>query len=246
MREHVTEEGRLNIDLTYRLSEPQMPAAEAAYDRLWQFASVLTRANLPIESWHPVASNKKATLRNTAFDANGPTSAAIAVAKRSKLSSGPIARSISVWNGLYENGGAMLSDQHVIDHHLCVVKLEVDGIDAFRNFATVVELVSEAVHIWSASSVQVGPFKYFFEQKVFELRPGAGWMLYLPRVVAGRQVPEAGRLIPVMDGNQQTGTIIASVVEGPFSAANPDHVKVANAIEVRLAEQDLLPLFVEL
>jgi len=59
-------------------------------------------------------------------------------------------------------------------------------------------------------------------------------------------VPEARELIPVMDDRQQRGTIIVSVIDEPFSADNPEHVKVANAIEVRLVDQDLLPLFSEL
>jgi GTP-sensing pleiotropic transcriptional regulator CodY len=61
-----------------------------------------------------------------------------------------------------------------------------------------------------------------------------------------QQVPEARDLIPVMDGKKRIGTLIVSVVDEPFSASNPEHVKIANAIEERLVDQDLLPLFTEL
>lgn len=60
------------------------------------------------------------------------------------------------------------------------------------------------------------------------------------------QVPEAGALIPVMDGKKPKGTIIVSVADEAFSADNPEHVKVANAIEMRLADQGLLPQFTDL
>ncbi|NYH17885.1 Imm52 family immunity protein [Paraburkholderia bryophila] len=203
MQTLVSEEHSLNIELTYRLAEPQLPAIEDAYGRLWRFASVLTRAGLPIEKWHPVTSNKKATLRNIAFDANGPTSAAIAVANRSRRAGRHIARSLSVWNGIYEDGGAILCDAHVINRQLCCLDLKVFDIAAFQHFATVVDLVSEAARIWSASSVQVGPSGYFFDHKAFEKRPGVGWMLYLPRVLTAPPLPEAPALIPVIDGEHQ-------------------------------------------
>lgn len=44
---------------------------------------------------------------------------------------------------------------------------------------------------------------------------------------------------------KQLGTIIVSVTEEPFSGVNPEHVKVANSIEVRLVDQDL-PRFTDL
>ncbi|MEG1324979.1 MAG: Imm52 family immunity protein, partial [Janthinobacterium sp.] len=82
-------------------------------------------------------------------------------------------------------------------------------------------------------------------------RPGVGWMLYLPRVLTTQQVPEARALVPVMaTGEQgkdrQIGTIIVSVTDEPFNDENPEHVKIANAIEIRLVDQDLLPRYVDI
>jgi hypothetical protein len=71
-------------------------------------------------------------------------------------------------------------------------------------------------------------------------------MLYLPKVLTVQQVPEAGALIPVMDGKKQRGTVVVSVADEPFSSDNPEHVKIANQIEVRLVDQDLLPRYSEL
>lgn len=47
------------------------------------------------------------------------------------------------------------------------------------------------------------------------------------------------------DGKQQ-GTIIVSVTDSVFNVNNRDDVKAANDIEIRLADQDLLPRFVDL
>jgi hypothetical protein len=235
----------LNIDVTYRVAAPQLPTIESEYDRLWQFANVLTRAGLPVDRWYPAADTEKASLLNAAFDANGPTSAAIAMAKNSALSNGTSVRSLGVWNGLEGDGGAAFSDSQGIDS-VCSVTFQMKGIVGFQQTTLVADVVSEAARIWSASSVQVGPFKYFSQQQVFAKRPGAGWMLYLPRVFTAQQVPEARDLIPVVDGKQRIGTLIVSVLDEPFSASNPEHVKIANAIEERLVDQDLLPLFTEL
>jgi GTP-sensing pleiotropic transcriptional regulator CodY len=72
-------------------------------------------------------------------------------------------------------------------------------------------------------------------------------MLYLPRVLTVQQVPEARALVPVMGADKkQLGTIIISVTDEPFSEENPEHVKIANAIEIRLVDQDLLPRYSEL
>lgn len=74
-----------------------------------------------------------------------------------------------------------------------------------------------------------------------------GWMLYLPQVLTARQIPEARALVPVLGADEkQIGTVIASVTDEPFSDENPEHVRIANAIEIRLVDQDLLPRYAEL
>jgi hypothetical protein len=53
--------------------------------------------------------------------------------------------------------------------------------------------------------------------------------------------------VPVLGADKkQTGTIIVSVTDEPFSDQKPEHVKIANAIEIRLVDQDLLPRFADL
>ena len=86
----------------------------------------------------------------------------------------------------------------------------------------------------------------YYEHRTFKDRPGVGWMLYLPRELTVQQVPEARALVPVMEQadkgrERQVGTIVVSVTDAPFSDQDPEHVRIANAIETRLADQDLLP-----
>ena len=66
-------------------------------------------------------------------------------------------------------------------------------------------------------------------------------MIYLPKPITREQLPEAADLVPVTKNGKQQGTIVVSVSAGPFSIENPEHIEIANAIELRLADQDLLP-----
>ena len=66
-------------------------------------------------------------------------------------------------------------------------------------------------------------------------------MLYLPSAITREKLLEAAELVPVMEGKKQKGTIIVSVADNVFSIDNPDHVRIANTIEIQLADQDLLP-----
>nr|WP_256505738.1 Imm52 family immunity protein [Cupriavidus sp. WGlv3] len=81
----------------------------------------------------------------------------------------------------------------------------------------------------------------------FSDRPAVGWMLYLPMLLTEQQIPEARALISVPDeDNKRVGTIVVSVTDTPFSGTDPEHVRAANAIEVRLVDQDLLPRYIDL
>ncbi|WP_259281644.1 immunity 52 family protein [Atlantibacter hermannii] len=82
-------------------------------------------------------------------------------------------------------------------------------------------------------------------KKVFPDRISCGWMLYVPHVLLPELIPEAARVIPVMDGKQQKGTIVVSTEE-IFDGNNKEHVGKANDIEIKLLDLGLLPLMTEL
>ncbi|WP_198046502.1 Imm52 family immunity protein, partial [Cupriavidus taiwanensis] len=108
-----------------------------------------------------------------------------------------------------------------------------------------VYVVEQAAVIWSPLLITAHAQSYM-TKKVFRDRPGVGNMIYLPRSATQGEVPEAGALVPVIREQCQIGTIIISVVDQVFSDLIPDHVRVANSIEVRLVDQDLLPRYADL
>lgn len=80
--------------------------------------------------------------------------------------------------------------------------------------------------------------------RIHDDRPGVGWMIYLPLILSVPQVPEARALVPVRDQDDRPlGTIVVSVVDGAFSETDPEHLRIAQAIETRLVDQDFLPRY---
>lgn len=82
-------------------------------------------------------------------------------------------------------------------------------------------------------------------KKVFPDRISCGWMLFIPAIILPHLIPEAARVVPVMKGNRQTGTIVVSTDE-IFDGNNIEHIRKANDIEIRLLDLGLLPLMTEL
>ena len=82
-------------------------------------------------------------------------------------------------------------------------------------------------------------------RNVFPDRLAVGWMLYIPHIVLTELIPEADRIVPVMDGEKQKGTIVVSTEE-VFDGSNKDHICKANDIEIKLLDLGLLPLMTEL
>ncbi|ATD59198.1 hypothetical protein CNX70_02575 [Janthinobacterium svalbardensis] len=186
------------------------------------------------------------------FDASGELTTAAEAVLEAEFK-GETSRFLSAWNGELGDGeGATMalgfSDGdwpartfRISDHGQGARRLGIDGVK---------ELLSIIAGSLRPVLITVARNDYF-EKQVFKDRPGVGWMLYLPRVLTTQQVPEARALVPVMaTGEQgkdkQIGTIIVSVTDEPFNDENPEHVKIANAIEIRLVDQDLLPRYVDI
>ncbi|TDV26689.1 immunity protein 52 of polymorphic toxin system [Paraburkholderia caballeronis] len=201
-------------------------------------------------SWYLSADSIDEALQRPMYANSEPSTVAIAALTAEYNGRLNDPKSIYCWNGKQSaDGNALISvsfDTGTSSSFL-EISLGERGLDSSRLglYKSVAEIVSEVVLVYNASYVTFGPRAYQ-EQQVFEDRPGASWMLYLPHALTMSQIPEARALIPVMrDGNQQ-GTIIVSVTDAVFDVNNHDHVKTANDIEIRLADHDLLPRFVDL
>ena len=232
------------LELQYR-REGALPTVEAQLDELFRFATVIRDYSPLLAHWFLPGKSKEDALRYEAFNEGGINAPALAVLQASKTEQD--LRSISLWNGADGRGedAALMSRCNVLgrpDSFSFSLKLE----PKVNDWKIAAKWIEAAVGIWPALFATFAPL-WHKEHRVFKDRPGVGWMLYLPRVLTVQQVPEARALVPVLDAdNKQTGTIVVSVTDDAYSDDNPEHLKIAQAIEIRLVDQDLLPRYAEL
>ncbi|VBT21791.1 LysR family transcriptional regulator [Burkholderia pseudomallei] len=239
----------MDTSLIFRLPNQSLPSEEEQLRDLWKVALLLEPCGLPLTKWYPPADTPEHSLLNEAFDANGPTTAALAILRtEEQANSVEGLRIAGVWNGKEDDGAAVMTSSlsAVEGNPICSFKLSTKRVEAFHNKEQVLAVLKGLLEIWPALTMEFGPYKYFSMQQTFPNKPGAGWMLYLPRAIEANQLPEAHELVRVMDGRKQRGTIVVSIADEAFSAENVEHVKAANAIEVRLADQGLLPRYADL
>ncbi|MBT0962607.1 immunity 52 family protein [Denitromonas iodatirespirans] len=234
----------------FKIDLEHPPTLEDDLAALFRLRQHLSQFSPKLSEWFLGGNTKEEAFLYSAFDENGPTTALMAVLKekiRQEKDMLPPMRSVGLWNGEEQVEGASMG----LFFRQTKEPSQVDFGTRLRDFLTYPNVLSttrKMTEIWQPLFVSVEPVFY---DPVFKDRPGVGWMLYLPRVLTVQQVPEARALVPVLSQDEsgkerQTGTIIVSVTDEPFSDQNPEHVKIANAIEIRLVDQDLLPRFADL
>ncbi|URN97480.1 immunity 52 family protein [Leclercia adecarboxylata] len=113
-------------------------------------------------------------------------------------------------------------------------------------FSRFISFVSQLALSFDCSYMSIDSNGYnLLERNVFPERLAVGWMLYIPHILLTELIPEAARVVPVMDGEKQKGTIIVSTEE-IFDGNNKEHIGKANDIEIKLLDLGLLPLMTEL
>lgn len=201
------------------------------------------------KEWFLMGDTETEALLYSAFDTTGQLTPAAEAVLETKFK-GDDVRYLAVWNGTSaERDGASFNLMfHNEDWPAWNFRINYgEGLHRLGGLDGVVGLLSTIASTLRPAYITVARNEYF-EKQVFQDRPGVGWMLYLPRVLTHKEVPEARALVPVIgkseSGNdEQIGTIIVSVTDEVFSDENPEHVKISNAIEIRLVDQDLIPTF---
>jgi len=231
--------------------KPDVEQSDYAFHlkRLWPIIEALASKDQRLGNWFLKGETEEEARLYPVYESNAtPSTAVLAVLRERYRGEEQLAKTIGIWNGqTIKRDGAALSLGIDRSSMPCDFDLSVgeENVASSRlgNFDSVAHIVAAIVGAYGPAYVTVGPRKYAAKQ-VFDDKPGAGWMIYLPKVITAQQVPEARALIPVPQaGRKQTGTIIVSVTDAVFSVSNPEHLEVANRIEIRLVDQDLLPRY---
>lgn len=233
----------------FRIDLTNPPGLDDDLAKLFEFRQHLRQLSPKLAEWFLGGDTKEEALLYSAFDESGPTTsiAAVLQEKYRKKKSNIISRPIGLWNGEEGLEGATMGQLYRQVKEPSLIHFETEIAD-FLEYSKVLSTTRKIVEIWSPLFASVEPVFY---DPVFKDRPSVGWMLYLPRMLTAQQIPEARALVPVIGKDakgkdKQLGTIIVSVIDEPFSDQNPEHVKIANAIEIRLVDQDLLPRYADL
>jgi len=225
---------------------------ETHLKRLWPVVELLASKDDRLGEWYLTGYTEDEALLYPAFEKNGvPSTALLAVLGTKYQTRKNRAKVIGLWNGRNDSAdGATLKLSIDTDPLPSEVAIDLpnarsEGV-GLADSSAILDIVSLLALTYKPVVAAVAPLDYF-GKKVFDDRLGVGWMLYLPKIITMQQVPEARALIPIPDtGKQQTGTIIVSVTDAVFSLDNPEHIEIANRIEIRLVDQDLLPAYAEL
>lgn len=213
----------------------------AIVDILAAQSPLMERAN-----WHLKGDTLEEALLYRAFDDEGlPSTAAIAVLTEEYRGKKSNVSHAAIWNGRTDRHEGASISCHVSDAKVLpdTLSIRIGSPACYGAVNDLADVIRAVVATFSPSVIEASPKRYF-EKQVFDDKPGVGWMLYLPRVITAQDVPEARALIPVPQaGRKQAGTIIVSVTDAVFSVDNPEHVEIANRIEIRLVDQDLLPRY---
>jgi hypothetical protein len=236
----------MDIRLQFRdelLTSTDFPAI---LTRIHHVAAAMASIDPRFADWYAQGDSREEAHMYRAFE-NGQPSAALVAVLRHRYANDSSFTSVGLWDGDEDpDAGATLAcligDKFLPDSF--EVSLYNDAV--FGELKSMEVIVLAAIEAFAPAYVAVAPHAYA-EKQVFDDKLGVGWMLYLPTVITTQQVPEARALIPVhAAGKQQTGTLIVSVTDTVFSIDNPEHIEIANRIEIRLVDQDLLPRYADL
>jgi hypothetical protein len=219
---------------------------EEALSRIHVVTTGLAEIDQKFNRWYARGKSRDEALLYPAFEDGAPSTAILAVLKH-KFAADPTTTYVALWDGNEgDTRGATLACHLNEAGVYNSFELSLADSAILSNLDAVLKIVGSVVKAFNPAYVTVSPRSYVAKQ-VFDDKPGVGWMLYLPTVITQQQVPEAREIVPVPEaGKAQTGTIVVSITDAPFSMKNPEHIETANRIEVRLVDQDLLPAFTDL
>ncbi|OWY27396.1 Imm52 family immunity protein [Herbaspirillum robiniae] len=196
------------------------------------------------KEWLVATGDRDGSFRYPAFENDKPSTALLAYYnEQNRGKAADDARHITLWNGQLERGlGASFTDQY--NHKRSEpenISLAVHDIGRWKNWEAAADVIKTSVNLYKPRAMFIQPARY---EPVFLDKPSVGWMLYLPRVLTPSEVPEARHLEPVLDADgKRLGTIVISITDGILDVNNPEHINLAHDIEIRLADQDLLPRY---
>jgi hypothetical protein len=240
------------VSVFHAEAESPLMAPEGVADLMRPWAAWLGAKDEQLAHWYLGGKSLDDALQYEAFaeGANGHTAVLAVLNAQRKKSKPNDGTDVFLWNGedSPETGASMVVNVYT-GPFPSRATLKLGGSPSeprIGDYKSTAEFLALMVCSTHAECAFVYDQAGYGNRQTFEDRPGVGWMLYLPRVLAPTDVPEARALIPVTEDNGRRGTIIVSVTDAVFDDRNTEHLKVARDIETRLVSNDWLPTWTQL
>ncbi|AWV26913.1 hypothetical protein CD187_12025 [Citrobacter youngae] len=240
----------MNIDLSINL-DYRVDADDIEFDDIADHFNYLSSefgSLLSIQpDWYETGYSRKQALEHVAFNKNGITEDTYQKWLKRYVKDDPLFVE-SVWDGKDDDCSSGISYRKMFfdEKNRVVVNSELNIPSNELTVAKIFNLITRIANKFTCSHISIETKGYTLHGlNVFPDRLSSGWMLYIPHVVLPELIPEAARIIPVMDGNKQKGTIVVSTEE-IFDGNKKEHIEKANDIEIKLLDLGLLPLMTEL
>ncbi|ENG4208694.1 immunity 52 family protein [Salmonella enterica subsp. enterica] len=198
------------------------------------------------QDWYETGYSKKQALSHIAF-------------KDGNISNGTLAK----WRELYKKDYPLFIDsvwdgKSDYSSDICYRKMFYDDINRVNvelnfvsqntaiNMNDIIYFVLQLACYFDCSYINIESKGYrFLSKNVFPDRLSVGWMLYSPSIILPELIPQAAKVIPVIDGENRKGTIVVSTEEF-FDGSKKEHIIRSNNLEIRLLDLGLLPLLAEI
>ena len=237
---------RFNTEINAHFEREKDIDVDVALKDIYEVACNVDKLLKRKRTWYFTGHSKKDALTKVAFDDSGPTTAAYEKVTRNYKKNKPLVTE-GVWDGGSDGNACAISHymMKICNPRKGSIVIEMD--EAVENLESMFSMVKFLVASRKKTFIAVDSKGYCLHRRcVFPDRLYVGWMLYIPALVLPELVPEAARILPVLnEEGKQKGTIIVSTEE-VFDGSKKEHIEKSNDIEIRLLDLGLLPLMTEI
>lgn len=214
-------------------------------NELYKSAQVVKNLTRQDQIWYLTGHSKKEASKYIVFSGDEVNQNIIDIFHRHYKKNHPLVNE-SIWNGQPDGFACAISHFMKFIDNPRKLNLIIDMDQRLSNTVDMIDSLLLLAKGKGKSWIKVDSKGYWLhDRNVFPDRIYVGWMLYIPYVLLPKLIPEAARIVPVIEGGKQIGTIVVSTEE-IFDGSNKEHIGKANDIEIKLLDLGLLPLMTEL
>ncbi|MGR7525724.1 Imm52 family immunity protein [Klebsiella aerogenes] len=236
---------RISVNSYYE--DTKTPGVELCLDELFYVSKLIDVLLGTKKRWYEQGYSRKKALEHIVFNHNKAENDVIDRWRNKIKKDYPLIVE-GVWDGEVDNNICSINymKKHIENTKKTNININITCNESEVNTNKVVEFLTSLVTRKDHVHASINTNGYWNKNRnVFPDRFYVGWMTYISSTILPKLIPEAAKVVPIMDGDKQKGTIIVST-EDIFDGNNEEHIGKANDIEIKLLDLGFLPLMTEL